>query len=352
MLGQASTAASPARHPHLARRLRRLGELGFTLGATLLGLLAITFVIGRVMPIDPVIALIGEQADEETYRKVFEQLGLDKPLAVQFVYYVGDILQGNFGTAIATGHLVIDDIRRVFPATVELATLALIGGVLFGVPLGVLAAVYRGSIADHVVRVFALFGYSVPNFWLGLMALVVFYAGLGWIGGSGRVSFHNIDAVEAITGSILFDAMIARNWEVFEDALRHVVMPALILANTSMAYISRMTRSFMLDQLNQEYVTAARIKGLSELRVTYHAFKNIGVQLLTVIILAYGGLLDGAVLTETVFGWPGFGQYLTSGLLVGDMNVVLTCTLIVGIMFLALNLLSDVLYRTLDPRTR
>lgn len=332
--------------------LRRIGEIGFTLALTLLGLLLLTFLIGRVMPVDPVISIIGEQADEETYRKVFHELGLDKPLAVQFMYYVGDIVQGKFGTAIATGHLVIDDIARVFPATVELATLALIGGVLLGVPLGVFAAVYRGSYADHIVRFFSLFFYSVPNFWLGLMALVVFYAGLGWIGGSGRVSIYNVDAVDAVTGSILLDAMIAGNWEVFQDALRHVIMPSLILASGSMAYLARMTRSFMLDQLNQEYVTTARIKGLSEARVTYHAFKNIGVQLLTVVVLAYGGLLDGAVLTETVFGWPGFGQYLTAGLLAGDMNVVLTCTLIVGIIFVALNLVSDVLYRTLDPRTR
>jgi peptide/nickel transport system permease protein len=158
--------------------------------------------------------------------------------------------------------------------------------------------------------------------------------------------------VPSITGMILIDATLARNWDVLQDALRHIVMPALILATTSMAYISRMTRSFMLEQLGQEYVTAARIKGLSELRVTLHAFRNIAVQLLTVIVLAYGGLLDGAVLTETVFGWPGFGQYLTSGLLAGDMNVVLTCTLLVGFIFLALNLLSDGLYRTLDPRTR
>ncbi len=314
--------------------------------------MALTFFIGRVMPVDPVTALVGEQADKQTYRAVYAQLGLDKPLVVQFAYYLRDILTGNFGTAITSGHPVIEDIRRVFPATVELATLALIGGVALGVPLGVAAAVWRGRAADHVVRFFGLIGYSVPHFWLGLMALVVFYAWLGWIGGSGRVSLHNIDVVEPVTGAILVDAALAGNWEVFRDALRHVVMPALILATTSMAYLSRMTRSFMLEQLNQEYVTAARIKGLSELRVTFHAFRNIGVQLLTIVVLAYGGLLDGAVLTETVFGWPGFGQYLTTGLLAGDMNVVLTCTLLVGVIFLTLNLLSDLLYRTLDPRTR
>jgi peptide/nickel transport system permease protein len=318
----------------------------------MLGLMALTFFIGRVMPVDPVIALVGDQADEQTYRAVYVQLGLDKPLAVQFLYYARDIFTGNFGTAITSGHPVLEDIRRVFPATLELATLALLGGVTLGVPLGVAAAVWRGRAPDHAVRLFGLVGYSVPHFWFGLMALVVFYAWLGWIGGSGRISLANMDVVPSITGMILIDATLARNWDVLRDALRHIIMPALILATTSMAYISRMTRSFMLEQLGQEYVTAARIKGLSELRVTLHAFRNIAVQLLTVVVLAYGGLLDGAVLTETVFGWPGFGQYLTTGLLAGDMNVVLTCTLLVGFIFLALNLLSDVLYRTLDPRTR
>jgi peptide/nickel transport system permease protein len=332
--------------------LAAAARLGATVVATLLGLAALTFLIGRVMPVDPVTALVGEQADQQTVEAMRERLGLDKPLYVQFGYYVRDVARGEFGTAIATGHPVVDDIRRVFPATVELATLALIAGVLLGVPLGVAAAVWRGRPADHLVRLFGLVGHSIPHFWLGLIVLVVFYAGLGWIGGSGRVSLGYVDVVPDVTGMILVDSALDGNWEVFRDALRHIVAPALILATTSMAYLSRMTRSFMLEQLGQEYVTTARIKGLSELRVTLHAFRNIGVQLLTVIVLAYGGLLDGAVLTETVFGWPGFGQYLTGGLLAGDMNVVLTCTLMVCVIFLALNLLSDVLYRTLDPRTR
>lgn len=304
------------------------------------------------MPVDPVTALVGDQADKETYRAMYEKLGLDKPLAAQFAYYVRDIATGNFGTAIATGHPVIEDIKRVFPATVELATLSLVAGVLLGVPLGIAAAVWKGRVADHLARFFGLFGYSVPHFWLGLIALVVFYAWLGWIGGSGRVSLGFVDVVPNVTGMILVDSLLDGNWEVFRDALRHIVAPALILATTSTAYLSRLTRSFMLEQLAQEYITTARIKGLSEWRVTWHAFRNIGVQLLTVIVLAYGGLLDGAVLTETVFGWPGFGQYLTAGLLAGDMNVVLTCTLLVGVIFLTLNLASDVLYRVLDPRTR
>jgi peptide/nickel transport system permease protein len=335
-----------------SRSASAAARLAGTVAITLLGLAALTFFIGRVMPVDPVTALVGDQADRETYRAVYAQLGLDKPLPVQFAYYLRDIVTGNFGTAITTGHPVIEDIRRVFPATLELATLSLIAGVLIGVPLGIAAAVSKGRAVDHLARLFGLFGYSVPHFWLGLITLVIFYAWLGWIGGSGRLSLAFVDAVPDVTGMILVDAALERNWEVFRDALRHIVAPALILATTSTAYLSRMTRSFMLEQLAQEYVTTARIKGLSEWGVMLHAFRNIGVQLLTVVVLAYGGLLDGAVLTETVFGWPGFGQYLTTGLLAGDMNVVLTCTLLVGVIFLALNLAADVIYRVLDPRTR
>lgn len=334
------------------RRLSWLGRTLATMAVTLLGLLALTFFIGRVMPVDPVTAIVGEQVDQLTYDKVYRELGLDKPLTTQFAIYIRALLQGDFGTAIATGHPVIDDVVRVFPATVELATLGLVGGVLLGVPMGIVAAVRRNRLTDHLVRFFGLVFHSVPNFWLGLMALVIFYAGLGWIGGAGRVSLHYVGVVPEVTGSILLDAMISGSWDIALDAFRHVIAPALILATGGMAYLGRMTRSFMLDQLNQEYVTAARIKGLSEWRVTLHAFRNIRVQLLTIIVLAYGGLLDGAVLTETVFGWPGFGQYLTSGLMAGDMNVVLTGTLLVGVIFVSLNLVADVLYRVLDPRTR
>ncbi|MGE5615907.1 MAG: ABC transporter permease, partial [Bacillota bacterium] len=272
-----------SRSSEVARRAESVARLAATAAITLIGLAALTFFIGRVMPVDPVVAIVGDQADQQTYRAVYAQLGLDKPVPVQFFYYLRDIATGNFGTAIATGHPVIEDIKRVFPATIELATVSLIAGVLVGVPLGIAAAVWRGRPIDHAARFFGLFGYSVPHFWLGLLALVVFYAWLGWIGGSGRVSLGYVDVVPSVTGMILVDSMLDRNWEVFRDALRHIVAPALILATTSTAYISRLTRSFMLEQLAQEYVITARVKGLSEWAVTFHAFRNIGVQLITVI---------------------------------------------------------------------
>jgi len=320
---------------------------------TLLGLLLLTFVIGRVMPLDPVLSIVGPDADRSTYEQVYRQLGLDRPLFVQFGYYLNDLLHGNLGQALLTGHAVRDDLARVLPPTIELATLAIVIGTLLGVPLGVYAATQRGRLGDHAVRLLSLFGNSTPIFWFGMMGLLIFYAWLGWAGGTGRVDLTYDGLVQPVTGLLLVDSLMAGEGEVFRSALKHIILPACILGLHSMAYISRMTRSFMLTQLSQEYILTARVKGLSERAVIWrHAFPNILVQLLTIVALAYGGLLEGAVLIETVFGWPGFGQYLTSSLLLGDMNAVMGSVLVVGIVFVALNLVSDALYQVFDPRTR
>ena len=269
------------------------------------------------------------------------------------MYYLGDLLQGDLGNAILTGNPVTHDIARVLPATIELASAAIVLGTLLGVPLGVFAATHRGRWQDQLVRVLSLTGYSVPIFWFGMMGLLVFYAWLDWVGGVGRVGLAFDGLVPRVTGMLLIDSALAGNWAAWRSALHHLVLPASILGLHSMAYISRMTRSFMLSQLSQEYVLTARVKGLSEREVIWrHAFRNILVQLLTIVALAYGGLLEGAVLIETVFAWPGFGQYLTSSLLLGDMNAVMGSVLVIGLIFIGLNLLSDALYRVFDPRTR
>ena len=206
---------------------------------------------------------------------------------------------------------------------------------------------------DHIARVITLFGYSTPIFWLGMMGLLVFYAWLGWAGGAGRIDLAYDGMVPEVTGLLLIDTSLARDWDAFASAMRHILLPALILGLNSVAYISRMTRSFMLEQLSQEYIITARVKGLSRRQVVWgHAFRNILVQLLTVVALAYGSLLEGAVLIEMVFAWPGFGQYLTSSLMLGDMNAVMGCVLVIGLIFVALNLISDALYKVFDPRTR
>ena len=336
--------------------LRFIKAAVLTLGSvavTMLGLLFITFIIGRVMPIDPVLAIVGERASQSTYDAVYSQLGLDKPIIVQFFYYLFDVIRGDFGISLLNARHVSEDIARVFPATMELATLGVLIGIILGVPLGVIAAVNRGSWIDQLVRVIALVGYSMPIFWLGLIGLLIFYGILGWVSGPGRLGIFYQDIVPLRTGMILIDSMIAGNFSVFKNAFSHIVLPASLLGYYSLAYISRMTRSFMLEQLSAEYVTTARVKGLSERAVIWrHAFKNIRVQLITVIALSYANLLEGSVLTEIIFSWPGIGSYITTALLSADMNAVLGGTVVVGLIFICLNILSDLLYRFFDPRSK
>jgi peptide/nickel transport system permease protein len=339
------------------RGLLATGRFAATLALTFLGLLALTFFIGRVIPVDPALAIAGDRAPEHVIERVREELGLNQPLPVQFVRYVGKALQGDFGRSVLTSNPVLDDIRNTFPATLELATCGILIGAGLGVPLGVWAAVRRGGAADHVVRVMGLVGYSVPIFWLGLMALLLFYAKLGWVAGPGRIDVAFEYSIDRVSGLMLVDTALAGlntgDWAAFGNAWAHLALPAALLGYFSMAYISRMTRSFMLHELGQEYVVAARAKGLSEARIIWrHALRNAVVPLVTVLALSFAGLLEGSVLTETVFAWPGLGLYITNSLQNADMNAVLGGTLVVGAVFIGLNLLSDLLYRVLDPRTR
>lgn len=299
------------------------------------------------------LAAVGDRVNAATYERVRVELGLHLPLWEQFLRYLWAALQGEFGHSVLTSNPVLEDIRRVFPATLELATVATVIGVVLGVPAGVIAATRRGQWIDHAIRVLGLAGYSVPVFWLGLMGLLVFYARLDWLPGPGRIDLFFEGLVEPITGVILIDSALAGEWDVFWNAAGHLILPASILGYFSLAYISRMTRSFMLEQLQQEYITTARIKGLSERAVIWrHALGNAWVPLVTVIALSYGTLLEGSVLTEIVFSWPGLGFYITNSLLNADMNAVLGGTIVVGAVFIGLNLLSDILYRLLDPRAR
>lgn len=320
---------------------------------TLFGLVLLTFVIGRVVPIDPVLAVVGDRAPQAVVERTRHELGLDRPLPVQFALYLDQLAHGNLGRSTLTGNLVTTDIARVFPATLELATVSMILACLVGVPLGVWAATRQGRLVDQVIRVGCLSGYSVPVFVLALLALLVFYARLGWAPEPGRAGILYQDTVPVVTGLLTVDALLAGDWGALRDALSHLVLPACVLGAFNTAFLARMTRAFMLDALKGEFIVAARAKGLSAARVVWvHAFGNIAVRLVTVLALAYAGLLEGAVLTETVFSWPGLGQYLTGSLLNADMNAVLGATLVVGLSYVGLNLVADLLYRTLDPRVR
>lgn len=340
--------------------LPRFGSMGkilvreaSTILATFFGLLVVTFLIGRVVPIDPVLAVVGENAPADVYEKTKVELGLDQPLIVQFGDYIGKVVHGDFGVSNLTGNSVFSDIATVFPATLELATLGTVIGVLIGVPIGVMAAVYRGRWIDHLARVVGLFGYSVPVFWLGLMGLLLFYAKLGWVEGPGRQSVAYVDMLTPTTGVILLDAAMQGEWEIFRDAFSHLILPSALLGFFSLAYISRMTRSFMLTELQQQYITTARVKGLSERRIVWkHALGNVMAPLVAVIALSYASLLEGSVLTETIFAWPGLGRYITNSLLNADMNAVLGGTVVIGAIFIGVNLLSDIAGRLFDPRTR
>ena len=340
-------------HRQLSKILSRSVGMVAMVGMTCLGLLLVTFLIGRVVPIDPVLAVVGDKASAEVYDRARLQLGLNLPLWQQFFIYIKAVLAGDFGVSVLTSRPVLEDIARIFPATMELAVIATLIGVFTGIPLGIFSAVKQGSLLDHLARITGLFGYSLPIFWLGLMGLMVFYAHLNLLPGPGRVDVFYENMVDPVTGFLLIDCILAREWDIFRNALSHIILPASLLGYYSMAYLTRMTRSFMIEQLRQEYILTARVKGIAEWRIIWgHALGNCRIPLITVIALSFGGLLEGSVLTETVFSWPGLGLYLTNSLLNADMNAVLGATLVVGAIFLGINLFSDFLYQFLDPRAR
>lgn len=351
-----TTPASPTAGAGRSRSialLRHIAKLFVSLLLTFLGLTIVTFCIGRLIPIDPVLAVVGDRAPADVYARMRTELGIDLPLYQQYWNYLIKLLHGDLGTAVLTARPVLEDLMRVFPATLELATVAIVIGVVLGVPMGVIAAVNQGRWPDHLIRLTGLVGYSMPVFWLGLVGLLIFYDALDWVGGPGRLDVYYEDIVPPVTGMLLIDSLIAGDAGVFWNAVSHIMLPAGILGYLSLAYIARMSRSFMLAQLRQEYILTAQVKGLSLSRVVWrHALANMMVPLITVIALSYGYLLEGAVLTETVFAWPGLGRYITSALFNADMNAVLGGTLVVGTVFIGLNLFSDLAYYLVDPRAR
>jgi peptide/nickel transport system permease protein len=337
----------------IAERLKAAFRVLISIATTLLGLLVVTFVIGRMLPADPVLAIVGDHASESTIAAAREQLGLNHSIPVQFLLYISSVLHGDLGMSLRTSQPILSDLLRVFPATLELATWGIVIGVVFGIPLGVWAAVRKDSIVDHLIRFVGLVGYSMPIFWLGIMGLLIFYAKLDWLPGPGRLDFGYEDLVTPVTGIMTIDTLLAGDYDMFQNAVAHLILPASLLGYFSLAYISRMTRSLMLSQLSQEYILTARVKGVSERRVVWkHAMGNILVPLLTVVALSYGTLLEGSVLTETVFTWHGLGLYITDSIFGQDLPAVMGGTIVVGMVYIVINTLTDIAYRFLDPRAR
>ncbi|VTN26377.1 putative ABC transport system permease component [Klebsiella pneumoniae] len=339
----------PSFSTHLTRLLQGL----FTLLLTLFGLLLVTFSLSALSPVDRVLQIVGDHASQSTYDQVRHQLGLDQPLPVQFWHYLVNLAHGDLGIASATGQPVLHDLLAVFPATLELATLALIVGAVLGIVAGVLCAPLRrfagGSGGSHLYPV----GNSVPIFWLGLLMLALFYARLQWAPGPGRLDDIYQYTVEPRSGFALIDTWLSGDTAAFKNAIGHLALPVLVLAYYSLASITRLTRSACLSEMNKEYILLARAKGAGEMTILLrHVLPNIRGTLLTVTALAWTSMLEGAVLTETVFSWPGIGRYLTTALFAGDTTAIMGGTLLIGVSFVLINNLTDLLVRLTDPRVR
>lgn len=340
----------PFSMPSFSTHLTRLLQGLFTLLLTLFGLLLVTFSFSALSPVDRVLQIVGDHASQSTYDQVRHQLGLDQPLPVQFWHYLVNLAHGDLGIASATGQPVLHDLLAVFPATLELATLALIVGAVLGIVAGVLCARYAGSPWDLAVRTFTLLGNSVPIFWLGLLMLALFYARLQWAPGPGRLDDIYQYTVEPRSGFALIDTWLSGDTAAFKNAIGHLALPVLVLAYYSLASITRLTRSACLSEMNKEYILLARAKGAGEMTILLrHVLPNIRGTLLTVTALAWTSMLEGAVLTETVFSWPGIGRYLTTALFAGDTTAIMGGTLLIGVSFVLINNLTDLLVRLTDP---
>jgi len=316
------------------------------------GVVTVTFFLSHVIPSDPVGAILGENAPQELVEKIERQLGLDLPLGQQYTRYIKGLINWNFGISLRTQKQVSEDLRIYFPATIELVLLAMLIAIIFGISIGIISAVKRNLLPDNISRVFSLVGISMPAFWLGLLFILILYFHLGLIPAGGRLS-PNISPPPMVSGLYLLDSLIAGQFRTFWDALYHLLGPALVLGWIQTAYICRVTRSSMLEVLNEEYIRTARVKGLKEKKVIFkHAFRNASIPVLTMIGISFGYLLEGSVLTETVFGYPGLGRYAVNSFLSLDLNAVIGSVTLIAICYAMSNLIVDLLYAALDPRIK
>jgi peptide/nickel transport system permease protein len=332
--------------------LRRIAGAAAALSLTITALLLVTFALSSLSPVDPAIRLVGDHASTASYQQARRDLGVDRPWPVRFERYVSRVLHGDLGISSSTGQPVREDLAKVFPATLELATLAMLVSAVVGLAFGLLGASRPGGLIDGAVRILALAGNSIPIFWLGLLSLYLFYAHLHWTGGPGRLDDAFEYTIDRPTGLALTDTWRSGVPGAFANAIAHLVLPVLVLAANAVGNIARMTRAALLNESAREYVILARAKGAGEGRVLFaHILPNAAGAVVTVLALSYARLLEGAVLTETVFAWPGLGRYLTTALFAADVPAILGGTLVIGICFVVLNRCADLLVRAVDPRT-
>ena len=323
-----------------------------------LGLTLVTFTLIRLIPGDPVEVMMGERnLDPAMHAAALERLGLNKPLYAQYFDYVTSLLQGNFGMSVVSQRSVWEEFKALFPATLELALVAMLIASVLGLIVGMIAAMRRGSVFDHGVMGVSLTGYSMPIFWWGLLLIMLFSVKLGWTPVSGRIDL--LYDVQPHTGFMLIDAWLAEradpgmNQGAWINAVKHLILPAVVLATIPLAVIARMTRSSMLEVLREDYVRTARAKGLSPLRVVVvHTLRNALIPVLTVIGLQVGTLMGGAVLTETIFSWPGIGKWLIDAISRRDYSVVQNGILLVALLVILTNFVVDILYGVVNPRIR
>lgn len=320
----------------------------------LFGVATIVFILTKMIPGDPTVANLSQRAlsDPDIVAAYREKYGLDKPIIVQYVLYIWNLLQLDLGTSIRTNNSVLSELIRCYPATLELSIFAIIVASVVGVAFGVISAVKRNSAVDQVVRAISVTGVSIPSFWFALLMLFVFYYQLGWLPGPGRLS-STFTAPETVTGLYVIDSLLEGDLAKAGDALSHLILPGTVLAAFTMGLITRTTRSNLLDVLSTDYIRTAKAKGLSNSRlITHHALGNALIPVLTVIGLGLGNLLGGTVLVETIFNWPGVGQFAYESVMANDYPAIIGVALLVALNYMVINTIVDILYGVIDPRVR
>lgn len=330
---------------------RYLGKRLLLAIPTLIGVSIIVFLLIHIIPGDPVQVMLGNKATDAARIALTERLGLDQPMHIQYWNWLTHALHGDFGISVKSYESITSEVLGRFPATLELSFLAIIIAIIFGILFGVTAARYRNTVIDRILIGFSLLGVSIPVFWLGIMLIFLFAAILHWLPVSGRITMGM--SVPPCTGFYLIDSLLAGNILLFWNALKHLILPAFALATIPLAMIVRVTRSSMLDVLNEDYIRTASAKGLSKRKVVYkHALKNAMIPVITIIGLELGSLLGGAILVETVFAWPGIGRLLVTAIANRDYPMLQGIVFIISFFFVMLNIAVDLFYSYLDPRIR